>query len=303
MPISEAVIGEEVVNKDLIGLYDFFGALRKRRLLIVSMSLACALIMTVLAFVMKPVYRGFAVLDPVTSDSNPLTASLMSSSLNALGGSLTAVLGGASEGDRETDEAMTVLGSKEFTERFIQDNHLLPILFPERWDGESGRWKDPNKVPSLALAFVEFDRIRKIDRNQDNDFVTLQIDWPDRVQAAQWTNDMAERLNEELRKRAISSADVSIDYLRNEWAQVPDAATREAISRLIEAQLHRKMLATVTPEFELRFVERAITPDASYPLRPNKPLMISLGAVFGALLGVAASLLLYRRELSLSGRL
>jgi uncharacterized protein involved in exopolysaccharide biosynthesis len=302
MPIVRAIEGGRVVNQDLIDVYDFLGALRKRLALIAIMAVVCTLIMAVVAYEMTPVYRAQAVLDPVTSDSNPLTSSTRSS-LTGIGGGLAALATGVTEGDRDTDEAMTVIGSRQFTENFIQNNNLLPLLFPKRWDAKANRWKDGVKVPTLARGFVEFDKIRKVDRNDQNDFVTLQIDWPDRVKVAEWTNSMIRMLNDELRKREVTAADAALAYLHDELANTNDVATQEAISRLIEAQLKTKMLATVTPEFELRFIDKALPADADYPNRPNKPLMLAIGFVFGALLGVGVCLILYRRELAASGRL
>jgi uncharacterized protein involved in exopolysaccharide biosynthesis len=301
MPITRVCDADGVVNQDLIDLYDFFGAIRSRLLLICCISLACGAAMTALAFYLKPVYRGYAVLAPVTSENNPLTEAPTSS---AAGGLISALKSGLSDADRETDEAMTVLGSREFTESFITDKNLLPVLFPKLWDAHKGRWKEGvRKVPTLARGFIAFDEIRKIDRDANNDFVTLQIDWPDRVKAAEWVNQLAQRLNDELRKRAIASADAALAYLQKELASTDDVSTREAISRLMEGQIKRKMLANVTQEFALRFVDEAIVPDADFPTRPKKLIMAGAGVVFGALIGVAVALLLYRRELSKKGLL
>ncbi len=291
------------VEGDMADIYDFLGALRKRIWLIVAVSLACTLVMTVVAFVMKPVYRSLATLDPVTSDSNPLTAGLVTSSMSALGGSLAAITGGITEADRDTDEAITVLRSREFNERFIEENHLLPVLFPKLWDARNGRWKDGVRVPTLSRGYVEFDKILKIDLDTDNDFVTVAIEWPDRFQAAQWVNKIVGMLNDELRARAVRAADASLGYLRDELARTNDTATQAAIAQLIESQLKQKMLATVTPEFELRFVNHALPSDADRPARPNKFLLIPLGVPAGALLGIAISLVLYRKELASSGKL
>jgi uncharacterized protein involved in exopolysaccharide biosynthesis len=59
----------------------------------------------------------------------------------------------------------------------------------------------------------------------------------------------------------------------------------------------------VTQEFALRFVDEATVPDADLPVRPNKLLMTGVGLVFGALIGIAVALLLYRRALSRTGLL
>jgi capsular polysaccharide biosynthesis protein len=303
MSVARAIEGGRVVNQDLIDLYDFMGALRRRLILICAIGIVFAIIMGIVAHMMKPVYRTRATLDPVTSDTNPLTASTVSSSLSTLGGTLSTLVGGSSEVDRDIDEAMTVLQSRAFTEKFLQQNNVMPLLFPKLWDERAGRWKDGVEAPTLARGFEAFQKIRLVDVDNDNEFVTLQIDWTDRIKAAEWTNGMIRMLNEDLRQRAIVAADASLTYLRDEFAKTDDTATREAISRLIESQLRQKMLATVTPEFELRFVDKAMVPDADRPVRPRKRIMEALGFVFGALVGVVVSLLLYRRELAGAGRL
>jgi uncharacterized protein involved in exopolysaccharide biosynthesis len=304
MSVTRVFDADGVVNEDLLHLYDFFGALRARLLLIAAISLACGIAMTVLAFHMKPVYRGLAVLVPVTSDSNPLTAGLNSSPLTAIGGTIAQLTSGVDEAERETDEAMTVLRSREFTEGFIKDNNLLPVLFPELWDARAARWKEGiKKIPTLGRGYIAFDKIRKIDVDVDNQFITLQVDWTDRVKAAEWVNQMAERLNDLLRDRAIASADASLVYLQKELASTSDVATQEAVSRLMQSEIKKKMLAHVMQEFEVRFVDRATVADVDLPQRPNKLLMGGVGAVFGALVGIATSLLLYRRELAKKGLL
>jgi uncharacterized protein involved in exopolysaccharide biosynthesis len=301
MAVTRVFDADGVVNEDLIKLYDFFGALRARLTLICSTTVVFGSAMLALAFIMTPVYRGFAVVAPVISDNNPLTQGMDSP---AGGGLLSALTLGPSEADRVTDEEMTVLRSREFTERFISDNNLLPVLFPKLWDPRAARWKEGvKKIPTLARGYIAFDKIRKLDLDADNDFVTLQIDWTDRVKAAEWVNQLAERLNDEMRSRAIANADASLVYLRKELESTFDVATREAISRLMESEIKKKMLAHVTQEFEVRFVDKATVADADFPQRPNKPLMAGIGLVFGLLVGIAVALLLYRRELASRGLL
>jgi hypothetical protein len=259
--------------------------------------------MTVLAYTLKPVYRGLAVLAPVSASRDPLGGGL-DTSAGAIGAIAQLATAAVPDIDRDTDEAMTVLRSREFTENFIRDNNLLPVLFPKLWDARAARWKDGiKKMPTLHQGYVALDRIRKIDLDSINDFVTLQIDWRDRTQAAEWVNNMGERLNDELRKRAIASADVSLEYLQKELGNTTDVEAREAISRLMESQIKKKMLAHVTQEFEIRFIDKALPADPDLPQRPNKLLMISVGLAFGILLGIAVTLLLYRRDLASKGLL
>jgi uncharacterized protein involved in exopolysaccharide biosynthesis len=298
MAITKVFDGEEVVNGDLVELYDFFGAIRARLILIIFTTVAFGIAMLVLAFHMTPVYRASAVLAPVASNDNSSSEISPVDLIAGLTGGMSA------ETDRQTDEELTILRSREFTEEFIRANDLLPVLFPKLWDARQGRWKQGIKrIPTMESGYLAFDKIRKLDLDDNLDFVTLQVDWPDRVKAAEWVNQMAGRLNDDLRGRAIKSADDSLAYLQKELESPVDVETRAAIGRLMESQIKSKMLAHVTPDFEVRVLNRAMVADADLPVRPKKALMAGAGAVFGALVGIAISLLLYRRELLKQGPL
>jgi uncharacterized protein involved in exopolysaccharide biosynthesis len=301
MAITRVFDAGEAVNEDLVQLYDFAGAIQRRWILIACLSLAFGMAMAVLAYTMKPVYRGSAILEPVTSGNNELTQWL---DLQPAGGLLSALLPGTSERDRQANVAASVLGSREFTERFLSDENLLPILFQNKWDARAGRWKEGiGKIPTLELGYVAFERIRSIVLDGDTDYIALQIDWPDRFKAAEWVNKMAERLNAEMRQRAVANSEASLAHLRVEFANTVDIETRASIGGMIEAEERKKMLANVMPEYAVRVIDEAVVPDADAPQRPKKPMMIGIGLLFGLLVGIAVSLLLYRRELVSGGRL
>jgi uncharacterized protein involved in exopolysaccharide biosynthesis len=301
MAVTRVFDAGGAINEDLVQLYDFTGALRRRWIMIASISLVFGIAMGVLAYTMKPVYRGTAILEPVTSGNNALTQWLDSQPTGSL---LSALMPGTSEEDRQAFVAAAVLGSREFTERFLSEEDLLPVLFQKKWDARAGRWKEgTGRTPTLELGYVAFERIRSIILDENTDYIELQIDWPDRFKAAEWVNQMAERLNTEMRERAIANADASLVHLRVEFANTVDVATRASISGMIEAQERKKMLANVMPDYAVRIIDKAIVPDADSPQRPKKPMMIGVGLLFGLLVGIAVSLLLYRRELLSGGRL
>jgi uncharacterized protein involved in exopolysaccharide biosynthesis len=301
MAVARVFDAGGAINEDLVRLYDFLGAIRRRWIMIASISLVFGIAMAVLAYTMKPVYRGSAILEPVTSENNALTEWL---DMQPAGDLLSALMPKTSEEDRQANVAASVLGSREFTERFLSDENLLPVLFQKKWDAQTGRWKQGiGKIPTLELGYIAFERIRSIVLDENTDYIELQIDWPDRFKAAQWVNQMAERFNTEMRERAIANADASLGYLRVEFANTVDVETRASISGMIQAEERKKMLANVMPEYAVRIIDKAVVPDADSPQRPKKPMMIGVGLLFGLLVGIAVSLLLYRRQLLSEGGL
>jgi uncharacterized protein involved in exopolysaccharide biosynthesis len=249
-----------------------------------------AALFTIAALIMPRTYRATTVLVSAGAERNSLSSSL-NSALGSLGGlaSIAGVNVGTS--DAATEEALAVLRSRQFTEAFIASNHLLPELYPRQWDASTGQWKDAADAPTTARAFRYFDRkVREVTQDRKTGLITVQIDWRDRNEAAVWANAMVQRLNEEMRSRAIAKADASLAYLQGELQKTVDIGTRDAINRLIEAQIRQRMLANVTEEFAFRVVDKALPPDADDPQSPKKAQWIVGGIVVGLLVGVMAAL-------------
>jgi uncharacterized protein involved in exopolysaccharide biosynthesis len=239
---------------------------------------------------MTPIYRATTVLMPASQDRIGIRT--LSSTFGQLG-DLAALAGvNIGAGDAETEVALAVLRSREFTEAFIRDKQLMLELFPASWDATNGRWRGSEEDwPTLARAAKHFDtQVRKVSRDKKNGLVTLSIEWKDPAKAALWANEMIARLNVEMRSRAIRETNAAIGYLQKELESTSTIETRESINRLMEAQINQRMLANVTEEYALRVVDRALTPDERDYVRPNKAMLAVLGPMLGLVLGSFAVL-------------
>lgn len=243
------------------------------------------------AFLMTPIYRATVLLMP-TAPERSNSGNSVSSALGQLGG-LASIAGiGLASADSETQESLAVLQSRQFTESFIADNNLMPELFATDWDLGAGKWKSGLRTPPTpARAFRYFDKkIRTVAQDKKTGLVTVQIDWKNRNEAAAWANELVQRLNSEMRSRAITQADTSVGFLQKELADTSDIGTREAINRLIEGQVKQRMLANVTQEYAFRVVDKAMPPDSDDPERPQKLLLLAIGPLVGLLIGLAYAL-------------
>jgi uncharacterized protein involved in exopolysaccharide biosynthesis len=195
-------------------------------------------------------------------------------------------------GDIETEQALAILRSRQFTEAFISEHALMPKLFAKQWDATAGTWKTGRKPPTPAKAYEYFDRrVRSIVQDKKTGLVRLQIEWRDPEEAALWANSLVERLNRETRTRAIEKADASLGYLREELKGTSISEVRDAINRLVEAQIKQRMLANVTSEYAFRIVDRALPADRDDPIWPKKLLLIAGGPVLGGFLALIGVLL------------
>lgn len=267
-------------------LTELLQTLWRGRLWILGSAIALALVATILALLMTPIYRSSTVLIPVESERSSLSGTL-SSALGSLGGLAALADFGFGSTGAATKEALAVLRSRQFTDEFIADRQLMPVLFSDKWDPELKRWKVPqDKQPTAFRAFKYFDRkVRYVVEDSNTGLITLQIDWKDPRLAADWANDLIERLNAEMRRREMVQIDDSMGFLEKELERTSILETRLAINRLMEAQINRRMLASVTEQFVFRVVDRAVPADLDQMLRPKKMLMILIGGCLGALIG------------------
>jgi uncharacterized protein involved in exopolysaccharide biosynthesis len=268
-----------------------------RRLWVLASAVLFAVLFGVIAFRMTPVYMSTTVLVPANSDRSGLQSAL-GSTLGQLSG-LAALVGvGVNSGSGQTQEALAVLRSREFTEAFIRDENLMPVLFAGLWDAEAGRWMGPEEDwPTYAQAYGYFNGvIRKVTLTPQTGLVTLSIEWTDPEHCALWANRLVERLNEEVRARAIANTNASIGFLERELQATGTIETRQAINRLMEVQINQRMIANVTREYAFRVVDRALPPDPDDSVRPNKPLLVLLGWLFGTMAGAVIAVLTKSRR-------
>lgn len=249
----------------------------RRKLLVVGVVALTVSVTLIASLFMTPVYRAAVVALPAEVDTGGLAS--LSSALGQLGG--LATLAGIDFGSSGTnvEESLAVLRSREFTEAFITEEGLMPELFGNRKFG--------GKEPTPARAYRYFDReIRAIGRDTRSGLITVQIEWRDPALAAAWANRLVERLNAEMRARAIAKTNASVGFLERELAATSIVDTRAAISRLMEAQINQRMLANVTEEYALRVVDRAMPPDEDDPVRPRRLFLAVISAAVGFLISV-----------------
>lgn len=274
----------ESVADDVIDLRVLCRRLVARRRLVVAIVALFTAGFAAASFLMTPVYRATAVLAPAGTQSSG--RGLLNSALGELGG--VAALAGINVGtaDPQTEEALAVLKSRELTESFVREWNLMPKLFARRWDATNHRWKASwfGSPPTPAKAFEQFERhIRSVTSDKKTGLVTLQIDWKDRKEAAEWANELVRRVNEEMQSRAIAEADASMAYLGKEAQAAQTVTERDAIGRLMDTQIKQRMVATVSREYAFRVVDKALAPDEDDPVKPQKAVLIAEGFLLGAI--------------------
>jgi capsular polysaccharide biosynthesis protein len=267
-------------------LLELCGVLKRYRWLILATTAAVTLAAALHAAFARPIYSAIVVMSPLAENDEEgtgIAARLGSQLGNAIGlGSLMSGIGAAK------GEALALLNARQFTEEFIRERQLLPVLFASKWDANQGKWRvPPADVPTLEDAYLKFDKhIRSINEDEKTGLVTLEIRWFDRDQAADWANALVERLNARIRQRTIQEADRSVRYLNQQLELTSAVEVRQSIFELVERNIRRGMLANVRDQFAFRVVDPALPADPDKFVSPRRVLDVSLGIVVGFFAGL-----------------
>jgi uncharacterized protein involved in exopolysaccharide biosynthesis len=271
--------------------------LRSSMWLILATVLLGAVVAGVVALALPPVYRAETMLAIVHHDQQSGELSDLAGNLGGL-----ASLAGIrlpTAGDN-VDKTMAIFKSRAFTDKFIQEKDLLPVLYPSLWDPISRTWRvrqGSSRMPTVFKAYKLFnDDIRAIQLDEKAGLVTLDIEWRDPQLAAEWANDLVKRINKYEQEEAISEANKSIAFLQAQLLQTKMAEMRQLIDGLIEEQMRAVMLANVHDDYAFQVVDPAVIPER--PARPKVTVIVVLGSIVGLLVGVLVAI--YRSRLKAS---
>jgi uncharacterized protein involved in exopolysaccharide biosynthesis len=233
-----------------------------------------------------------------TYDAEAITvaAELPANSATGFGSiaALAASVGIAAPGSGSLNEALAVLTSRSFVGAFIAERNLKPVLFESSWDGSVGRWREGwlSSEPTDSDAYEKFvGDVLHVEHDPVTGLVTVRVTWKDPQQGALWANELVERLNGEMRDRAIKDSDDMLLFLDRELESTKLLSVRESIFRLLESQLSSKAIATVRNEFALRFVDRAVPKDAKNFDHPRVALLAVMLALVALMMGLVGGAL------------
>jgi uncharacterized protein involved in exopolysaccharide biosynthesis len=233
-------------------------------------------------FLAVPVYRGTVKMMPRENDAG---GGMLQNIIGQVGG--LASMAGLSLGSVNEQESIAWLKSRALFTLFANQQKLLPILFPDKWDAAAGRWRPELKpTPTMDDAWAMFDSgIRRVNDDTKTRVITLDITWKDRHQAADWANTLVHLANEELRQRALQESEASIASLDDQLKQTDSVDLRQSIFRLREVQLNRSVLAKSRREYALTVLDPAVVPDERRFVSPRRFLMLVISIPLGLFVG------------------
>jgi uncharacterized protein involved in exopolysaccharide biosynthesis len=204
--------------------------------------------------------------------------------LGQLGGGVggLASLAGIDVGSNKSAEPIAVLKSRELAAAFIEEQNLLPVFFPEKWDSSAKKWKsaDVNQQPDIRDGIKFFSKtVVKVLEDKKTNLITVSVDWTDPKIATSWANMLIERVNSRMRQRALTEGETSMNYLKQELAATSLVPLQQSVGRVIETQLQQLIIAKSNDEYAFRILDHAQVP--KYRDHPHRSVVIGLAMFAG----------------------
>jgi uncharacterized protein involved in exopolysaccharide biosynthesis len=267
-----------------LGFEDLAAIVRRWKWVIVAVVATTTLATALASFLLPKKYEAIVVISPVSGQSNAGMLSGLNSMVSQMSG-LASLAGITPAGDSTKAESLATLDSEALTEKYIEQNNLLQILYADKWDAERKRWipTDPREIPTLWQANQFFKKkVRKITSDSKSGLVTMTITWRNPAQAAKWANDLVKMTNDWRRDKAITESERNIAYLTTEAAKTDVIGVRQAVFSVLQTEISKMMLAKGSEEYALKVIDPAVPPEKPSSPRP----IIWIPTAFGASLGL-----------------
>jgi len=296
-------------NDDEIDLAELWFAIWSGKVLIIAITFLFAVSSIIYAVNQPSIYRASTLLAPASEQGGAGGLGKMAGQFGGL-----ASLAGINLGSGGTDKtglALEVLKSRLFIENFINKYQLLvPLMAAENWDmntntlifneeiynTKSKIWMREVKAPKTPEpspweSFKVFTELLSVSADKETGMITIAIEHYSPEIAKQWLIWLVAEINNTMREQDKSEAQRSIDFLSEKLQETQLADMQTVFYQLIEEQTKTIMLAEVSPEYVLKTIDPANSPDEK--AKPKRALIVVLGTMLGGILSVLMVLVRY----------
>lgn len=285
-----AVQAGDVSTATPFDLYDLVMLLWRERAKLALFTMAGLLVGIALAFLLTPIYRAEATVQVRSDRAGAGMLEALAGQLGPLGS-----LVGAALGNDQDDKGVTLatLQSRAILQGYIEHNNLLPLLFERKWDKSRNQWKreDPRYVPTSQDGYRKFKKkVFSVTDDKKSGLVIVAVEWKEPRTAVRWLNDLIAETNRTLKDRAIRESEANLRYLEGQLKNTTMVELRLALSKLMEVEYKKLMIARNTEDYILRIIDPADVPRKK--VRPRRMLIVGVAGALGMGVGVAFVLVL-----------
>lgn len=283
---------------DSIDLSTIFSFLKSNWKLVALITFVGALTSVFYAVSQPNYYKSSALVVPNSSEET--------SALQSQFGSIASLAGVKipSSSGNKTQLIISTLSSREFLQRLLNDENILPNLLAvqefdhqnqkvifrnDEYNAQSKTWIREvsypyKKIPSLLEAHEAYLEIFNIQHDKLTDFITISVEHKSPIFTKFFLELIIKELNESLREEAQQEAQLAISFLENEMSKAKLKSIQEALSFLSESQIKNKMLADIRSNYAVKVIDAPFIPLKKS--KPKRAIICILGTIFSFLLSL-----------------
>jgi len=285
---------------DEIDLLELWNILWAEKFKIIAITTIFAVGSAIYSLMLTNIFRAEALLAPSGEENSSQFGGQLGFAANLAGVSL-------GQSNNKTVNALATLQSRQFSKKFITKHNLLPwllasefdssegrsVIDPELYDLETNSWIRGEMLvaPTDGEAFEQFKSILTVVEDQNTGLVTIAIEWPDPVLAAQWVNWLISDINGHIKEGDMQEARLAINYLQVQLGSTQLVEMQRVFYQLIESQTRTLMLADIREGYVFKTIDPAVVPEEKS--KPKRALICILGTILGCVLAVLYVLIRY----------
>ncbi len=184
-----------------IDIREILKELWNRRTFIVSVTLLATAVAIVVSLLIPKIYKSQAVILPLGGQKGGgLSAMVAQMGFGNL-------LGGLGAASSSSTQIMAVLKSRTLAERLIEKHHLVPHLFPDKWDFKSNKWAGgAESYPLVEESVEQFFAKVKFFEDKKAQTITISAYLRDPEATARAVNGVLRELDEHINANTFTMA-------------------------------------------------------------------------------------------------
>ena len=235
---------QTVHSHDEINLLEYIYAIVKKKWWIIGMTVFGIAGGYITAIVKGPTWVAEAVIAPKEAESQKAPNL---TSLGAFGGLVASQLNIG--GNASIGKMLTLLDSRDFNARLIENYHLLPDLirykrpktYAQQWDSVANDWrKEFHKPDSLGMG--EFLKSKFLKTTDKDNLLTLRVHSRDSTLSHNLAGRYIEFLNDDIKRSVKEEAGDNVEYLERQLVGIADPLLREKIQSMIADEIEKTMV-------------------------------------------------------------
>ena len=278
-------------RSDEIDLRELFAILWQGKWWIIGITFLFAVAGVFYALSLPNMYKSEGVYAPVSKGSEGLGG-------GQLGG--LASLAGVNLGDsggNDIDQAVALIKSWTFLDILVRQYNLAPLVVAvEGWNRESGEliwveelydhegstWIEGAEVPSSYDIYLALRSSISVSVDKKSGLIKISVvHFSPRV-SKEWVELLQEALNNHFRRRDVTDAKRSIEYLERQVSETSISGMHEVLYGMVESQIQTLMLAEVGEDYLLREVVKPKVPERK--VKPARSVICVLFVLLGGFL-------------------